>query len=268
MTLDAAQFVGSIPEYYDKGLGPRIFTGYADDLAHRVAALNPRLVLELAAGTGIVSRALRHTLPVDCDLIVSDLNAPMLEVAKQKFQSDDAVTFEVVDAMELKFEAASVDAVVCQFGVMFFPDKEQSYAEVHRVLKPGGSYLFNVWDTWQQNPFAQITHQTFEAFFPENPPGFYKVPFAYNNAREIEESLSRAGFSKVTIEYLPLRSRIPSASDFAKGLVFGNPIYDEIIARDGDPDKLCSAVADAIDRQLGQEMPLRALIVLASKTRR
>lgn len=266
MTLNAAQFVGSIPENYDRGLGPHIFMGYADDLAHRVAALNPASVLELAAGTGIVSRVLRNVLPVDCDLIVSDLNPPMLEVARQKFQPDETVQFEMVDAMELKFATASVDAVVCQFGVMFFPDKEQSYAEVHRVLKPGSSYVFNVWDTWQENPFARITHQTFEAFFPENPPGFYKVPFAYNNAREIEESLSRAGFAKVTIERLPLRSKIPSAANFAKGLVFGNPIYDEIITRGGNPDKLCAAVADAIDRQLGEDMPLQALIVQASKS--
>ena len=149
---------------------------------------------------------------------------------------------------------------------MFFPDKERSYAEVHRVLKPGGSYLFNVWDTWQKNPFAQITHQAVEAFFPDNPPGFYKVPFSYNDAAEIEGSLSRAGFSRVTIERLPLRSKIPSAMDFAKGLVFGNPVYDEIVTQGGNPDTLCAAVADAIDRQLGQEMPLQALIVQASKS--
>lgn len=266
MTQDAARFVGSIPENYDKGLGPHIFMGYADDLARRVAALNPGSVLELAAGTGIVSRKLRHSLQADCDLIVSDLNPPMLEVAKQKFQPDEAVKFEMVDAMELKFGAASIDAVVCQFGVMFFPDKERSYAEVHRVLKPGGSYLFNVWDTWQKNPFAQITHQAVEAFFPDNPPGFYKVPFSYNDAAEIEGSLSRAGFSRVTIERLPLRSKIPSAMDFAKGLVFGNPVYDEIVTQGGNPDTLCAAVADAIDRQLGQEMPLQALIVQASKS--
>ena len=265
MTLDAAQFAGSIPANYDKGLGPHIFMGYADDLARRAAALNPGSLLELAAGTGIVSRILRDVLPANCDLVVSDLNPPMLEIAKQKFQSDEAVKFETIDAMDLKYGEASFDVVLCQFGVMFFPDKDRSYAEVCRALKPGGRYLFNVWDTWQTNPFAQITHQTVEAYFPENPPGFYKVPFAYNNAGEIEDSLSRAGFSNVTIEHLPLRSRISSATDFAKGLVFGNPIYDEIITRGGDPDMLCAAVAGALGRQLGQEMPLQALIVQASK---
>jgi ubiquinone/menaquinone biosynthesis C-methylase UbiE len=266
MALDAAQFVGSIPENYDKGLGPRIFTGYADDLTRRVAGLNPGSVLELAAGTGILSRKLRDALPDDCDLTVSDLNPPMLEVAKQKFRPDEPVKFETIDAMDLKFAEARFDVVLCQFGVMFFPDKGRSYAEVCRVLKPGGSYLFNVWDTWQKNPFARITHEVVEAFFPENPPGFYKVPFGYNNAKEIEESLLKAGFSRVTIEHLAIKSAIPSAADFAKGLVFGNPVYDEVVTRGGNPDKLCTAVADAIDRQLGQEMPLQALIVHATKT--
>ncbi len=266
MATNAAQFVGSIPENYDKGLGPRIFNDYADDLTRRVAALSPGLVLELAAGTGIVSRKLRDVLPGDCELVVSDLNPPMLELAKQKFQPDEPVQFETVDAMELKFGEASFDVVLCQFGVMFFPDKERSYGEVCRVLKPGGNYVFNVWDTWQKNPFAEITHEVVEAFFPDNPPGFYKVPFSYNDARQIEESLLQAGFSRVNIEHLAIKSGIPSATDFAKGLVYGNPVYDEIVTRGGNPDKLCAAVADAIDRRLGQEMPLQALIVQASKT--
>lgn len=265
MASNAAQFVGSIPENYDQFLGPRIFRGYAADLARRAAALSPVSVLELAAGTGIVSRMLRDVLPVQCDLIISDLNPPMLDVAKQKFQAGEPVRFETVDATELKFAAARFDLVLCQFGVMFFPDKDRSYSEVYRVLKPGGRYLFNVWDTWQKNPFARIAHEAVEAFFPDDPPGFYRVPFGYNDVGKIEASLSKAGFSDVTFEYLALKSAIPPATDFAKGLVFGNPLYDEIVTRGGNPDQLCSAVADAIDRRLEREMPLQALIVQASR---
>ena len=265
MSTQAARFVGSIPENYDEGLGPHIFNDYADDLARRVAALRPRTVLELAAGTGIVTRKLRDVLASDCDLLSSDLNLPMLDVAKAKFQADEAVSFEQVDAMDLRFEEASFDVVICQFGVMFFPDKSRSYSEVYRVLKPGGSYVFNVWDSWDSNLFAEITHRAVEGFFPEDPPGFYKVPFHYHDASEIRDSVIRAGFTKVTVEHLPLKSKIPSAGRFAKGLVFGNPLFEEIVTRGGDPEQVCAVVAVAIEQQLGSEMPLQALIVHASK---
>jgi len=265
MAKQAARFVGSIPENYDEGLGPHIFNDYASDLTRRVADLRPGTVLELAAGTGIVTRKLRDALASDCELLASDLNPPMLEVAKAKFRADESVRFEQVDATNLEFDEASFDVVACQFGVMFFPDKRRSYAEVHRVLKPGGSYVFNVWDSWSSNPFAQITHEAVEKFFPEDPPGFYKVPFSYHDANEIRESMLRAGFARVTIEHLPLKSKISTANSFAKGLVFGNPLYEEIVTRGGDPGEVLAAVADAIDRQLGAEMPLQALIVHASK---
>ena len=265
MTQQSARFVGSIPENYDKGLGPHIFHDYADDLARRVAALNPKTVLELAAGTGIVTRRLRDALAHDCDLLASDLNPPMLEVAKAKFEPDESVRFEQVDATDLGFDDATFDVVSCQFGVMFFPDKDRSYSEVHRVLKPGGAYVFNVWDSWDANPFAQITQEAVEVFFPEDPPGFYKVPFGYHDADEIEASVRRAGFSQVAIEHVPLTSKIPSARNFARGVVFGNPLYDEVLTRGGDPQAVFEAITVAIEQRLGSEMPLQALFVHASK---
>jgi ubiquinone/menaquinone biosynthesis C-methylase UbiE len=150
MSTQASEFVGSIPENYDSGLGPRIFFDYADDLATRVAKLKPRSVLELAAGTGIVTRRLRDALPDHCQLLASDLNAPMLEIAQKKFDSEESVLFETADATKLQFDDELFDTVTCQFGVMFFPDKEQSYSEVFRVLKPEGHYVFNVWGSWEK----------------------------------------------------------------------------------------------------------------------
>lgn len=264
MTQQSAQFVGSIPENYDKGLGPHIFHDYADDLARRVADLNPKMVLELAAGTGIVTRRLRDALDPDCELVASDLNPPMLEVAKAKFTPDESVRFEQIDATDLAFEDGSFDVVSCQFGVMFFPDKDRSYAEVRRVLKPGGAYVFNVWDSWDANPFAQVAQEAVEEFFPKDPPGFYKVPFGYHDADEIEASVLQAGFSQVTIEHVPLTTKIPSARNFARGVVFGNPLYDEILTRRGDPQTVFEAMTVAIDQRLGSEMPLQALFIHAS----
>ena len=154
MIEQASRFVGSIPENYDQGLGPFIFVDYARDLARRINELQPVSVLELAAGTGILSRAIRDTIPDHCRLVVSDLNAPMLDVAKSKFNAADLVEIDVVDATKLQYEDSSFAAVVCQFGVMFFPDKAQSYREVHRVLESGGSYVFNVWTSWAENPLC------------------------------------------------------------------------------------------------------------------
>jgi ubiquinone/menaquinone biosynthesis C-methylase UbiE len=264
MSDQAARFIGSIPQNYDKGLGPRIFVDYADNLSGRVADLNPRSVLELAAGTGIVTRKLRDSLPADTHLVASDLNPPMLEVARAKFRADETVEFKQIDATNIEFDDESFDVVTCQFGVMFFPDKDRSYSEVRRVLRPGGSYVFNVWDSWAANPFARITHEAVEKFFPDDPPGFYRVPFSYHDEDELRESVFRAGFSTVDVEYVGLQSKIPSAADFAQGLVFGNPLFDEIVSRGGDPVEVRTAVATAIDKELGGEMPLQALVVHAS----
>jgi ubiquinone/menaquinone biosynthesis C-methylase UbiE len=265
MTKQASNFIGSIPQHYDQFLGPRIFHDFADDLAGRVAELTPGSVLELAAGTGIVTRRLRDALPADCGLIASDLNPPMLEVAKSKFKSNEKVRFEPADAMSLPFDDSSFDAVACQFGIMFFPEKQRSYEEALRVLKPGGSYIFSVWGSWENNPFAKVAHETVVSFFPENPPGFYKVPFGYHDADEIRAAVSGAGFSRVTIQPLQLTSAIPSATEFATGLVFGNPLIEEITTRGGDPNQVCSAVAAAIGEQLGESMSLQALVINAYK---
>lgn len=266
MTEQAAQFVGSIPEHYDQGLGPQLFFAYADDLAQRAAALAPTSVLELAAGTGIVSRRLRDALPNACNLVATDLNQPMLEVAKAKFEADELVQFEQADATDLRFDDASFDLVACQFGVMFFPDKLRSYEEALRVLQPGGSYIFNVWGSWDDNPFAEIVHNCVATLFPDDPPGFYKVPFGYHDEREIRQAILQAGFTEVAFETVSRHSKISSAEVFARGLVFGNPLFDEVVSRGGDADAICDAVATAIEQQLGAEMPLAALVIHATKT--
>ena len=139
MSDRATNFTGRIPQFYDHGLGPVFFTDFADDIARRAATLAPTRVLELAAGTGIVTRRLRDFLPREAHLIATDLNPPMLEVARQKFRPDEAVEFQPADATALPFPDASFDAVVCQFGVMFFPDKDKGHREARRVLVSGGA---------------------------------------------------------------------------------------------------------------------------------
>lgn len=264
MTDHGSKFIGSIPGYYDSVLGPHVFYGFADDLAARVAARNPNSVLELASGTGIVTRRLRNLLPDSCRLIASDLNRSMLDVAKTKFENGERVEFKLIDANDIEVDDEIFDVVVCQFGIMFFPDKGRSNTEVRRVLKSGGSYIFSTWDSLTENLFGQITQNEVEKFFPNDPPTFYRAPFSYHDRDEIMRSLADAQFSDVSSEYLSLESAIPSASQFARGLVFGNPLYDEILNRGGNPDEVCASLAAALEKELGGKMTLRALVFEAS----
>jgi SAM-dependent methyltransferase len=264
-----ASFTGDIPAHYDRGLGPIIFIDYAADIAGRAAACNPARVLETAAGTGIVTRWLRDLLPTGASLTATDLNPPMLEVARTKFRLDEDVAFQPADATTLPFPGGSFDAVVCQFGVMFFPEKDKSYREVHRVLASGGRYLFSVWDSHRYNPFGRIAHQIAGSFFPSDPPQFYRVPFSYHQIDPIKESLIDAGFTDIDIVILRLEKQIPDTVLFAKGIVCGNPLIDQIRARGGvDPDRVVDAVTQALRTEFGPDpgrMPLQAIIFSARK---
>jgi ubiquinone/menaquinone biosynthesis C-methylase UbiE len=269
MKDDAAGFTGSIPEHYDQGLGPVIFVDYAADMAHRVAACAPARVLETAAGSGIVTRQLRDVLPIGIQLTATDLNAPMLDVARTKFQPGEQVEFKPADAMALPFEDGSFDAVVCQFGVMFFPDKAKSYREVYRVLAPGGRYLLSVWDSHRSNPWARIAHEVCGRFFPADPPQFYNVPFSYYQADAIKGSLAEAGFTDIEAAVAPLEKDIVDIAAFARGTVYGNPLIDQIRVRGGvEPERIVNAILQEFRSQFGAEpgrMPLQAIMFSARK---
>src|SRR2546427_502767 len=180
-------FAGSIPELYDTYLVPLIFEPYAADLARRVAAVRPRRVLEIAAGTGVATRAMSLALPADVSLVATDLNQPMLDRAAAvgtarpgSWRQADALQFAVVDA--------SFDVVVCQFGVMFFPDKPKAFAEARRVLGTGGTLLFNVWDRIEENEFADRVTIALGGLFPGDPPRFMaRTPHGYHDLSTIVE---------------------------------------------------------------------------------
>jgi SAM-dependent methyltransferase len=269
MSDNAAGFVGSIPQYYDQGLGPMIFVDYAADTARRVAAGNPARVLETAAGTGIVTRKLRDALPAGAHLTATDLNPPMLEVARAKFRPDEQVEFQPADAMALPFADGSFDAVVCQFGLMFFPDKAKSCSEVLRVLAPGGRYLFSVWDAHRYNPFGRMAHEVPARFFPADPPQFYNVPFSCHQIDPIKELLIASGFTGINAAVVSLDKEMGDVAGFARAAVYGNPLIDQIRARGGvEPDLIVDALAQEYRREFGAgpgRMSLQAIVFSATK---
>ena len=208
MLDQAARFTDSIPDHYDRGLGPYLFVDYAADLVRRVATCKPERVLETAAGTGIVTRLLRDALPPSARFVASDLNLPMLKIARHKFVDTEQVEFQQADAAALPFADATFDAVVCQFGLMFFPDKAKAYSEAFRVLAPNGHYHFNVWDSFEFNPFARVAHEAVGRFFENDAPAFFTIPFGSHRIDAIKTGLIRVGFADISMELVRIDKRI------------------------------------------------------------
>ncbi|ESY69275.1 MULTISPECIES: class I SAM-dependent methyltransferase [Mesorhizobium] len=226
-------FTGSIPENYDRYMVPLIFEPFAADLARRAASLSPGAVLEIAAGTGVVTRALAPKLSPGASYVVSDLNQPMLDYAASRQAPDSRITWRQADAMALPFEDAAFDVVCCQFGAMFFPNRSTAYREARRVLKPGGHFLFNVWDRIEENVFADDVTNALARIFPDDPPRFLaRTPHGYHDTALIRGDLEDAGFSHVVIETRAEQSRASSPRLPAVAYCKGTVLRSEIEARD------------------------------------
>ena len=260
-------FSSSIAEIYDTYVVPLIFEAYAADLAARVASGPAHRVLEVAAGTGVVTRHLVPLLGAQVHYTATDLNVPMLNRAQER-QDDPRITWQQADAMALPFEPGSFDVVVCQFGVMFFPDKVAAYRETCRVLTPGGRFLFNAWDRLEYNVVAHRVTEALGKLFPADPPRFMaRVPHAYHDVAVIEADLAAAGFTDIVVETRDDISRAPSARDAALAICTGTPTRNEIEARPGaDLEAATDAAAQALAAEFGSgaiAAPMRAHIASA-----
>jgi ubiquinone/menaquinone biosynthesis C-methylase UbiE len=246
-------FAGSIPENYDRYMVPLIFEPFATDIAQRAGSLSPSAVLETAAGSGVVTRAMAPRLPPGASYFVTDLNQPMLDYAASRQAPDSRIRWRQADALALPFEDAGFDLVCCQFGAMFFPDRISGYREAKRVLKPGGCFLFNVWDRIEENIFADDVTRALAEMFSGDPPRFLaRTPHGYHNTALIRSELAEAGFSDVTIVTKSEQSRAPSPRQVAIAYCKGTPLRNEIEARDaGGLETAIDRAASAIARKHG-----------------
>jgi ubiquinone/menaquinone biosynthesis C-methylase UbiE len=223
-------FAGSIPATYDRYMVPLLFRPYAEEVAQRAAQWRPRRILEVAAGTGVVTEALHDGLP-DAEIVATDLNPPMLEMAALRVAAPN-VRFQQADALGLPFEDRAFDIVVCQFGIMFFPDKVAANVEARRVLRDGGRHILVIWDSVERNLATKVAGAAVAELFPDNSAAFYeRIPFRYHERERIEGDLHAAGFNHVEFETVELRSRAASARDAAIGLTQGTPMRSEIEQR-------------------------------------
>lgn len=243
-------FSGSIPKLYETYLVPLIFAPYAADLANRLAARPLTRVLEIAAGTGVVTRALTSVLPESVSIVATDLNQAMLDQAAA-VGTRRPVEWRQADAMQLPFPDASFDAVVCQFGAMFFPERSKAFAETRRVLKPGGVFIFNVWDRIEENEFADTVITALASVFPQDPPRFLaRTPHGYYDRQTIARDLAAGGFAALPeISTVAARSRAESAQVPAIAYCQGTPMRNEIEARDAS--RLLEAT-DVVERAIAQ----------------
>jgi SAM-dependent methyltransferase len=249
---DSAAFSGSVPAVYDRDLGSVFFEPYAENIAERLADLREGAVLETAAGTGIVTAALAQALPAAVTITATDLNDAMLAVAAAKPELD-RVRWLTADALALPFGDAEFDALVCSFGAMFFPDRVAGYAEGLRVLRPGGRFLFTVWDSLEHNDLSRIVHEEVQRAFPDDPPDFFpRTPFGYSDPAVLRDDVGAAGFTDIVIEKVARPCRADSPRQAAVGLCQGTPLRMQIEARGGDLEAVTIAAATALEREFGR----------------
>jgi len=259
-------FVGSVPELYDRINGPAIFEPHARDLARRVPD-GARRILEVAAGTGRVTRHLVARLPPGGELVATDLNQQMIEYARGAID-DPRIAWRTADAQALPVPDADFDVVAFQFGLMFVPDKPRAVRELWRVLRPGGVALVSTWDTLAANRSFEIAHEVAVAACPADPPRFYETPYGMHDRDALAALFEAAGFARVEVETVAAVGESESAAVAARGLVRGTPIVGQLVERRLDLDALERAVAARLAAELGDHPcrhPLVAHVVTATR---
>jgi ubiquinone/menaquinone biosynthesis C-methylase UbiE len=264
----AITFSDSVSQHYDNCLGPMFFEPYAIEVAKRINPASVHVALELACGTGRVTRHLRNAIPANAKLIASDISSDMMAVAKEKLSSAN-IDWQIIDAAELPFDDNSIDLVVCCFGYMFVPDKVKAYDEVHRILKPGGMLLITTWDKLEHNGASYVCRMIVEKYLTEPLPETCNHAVSMSDDKEIKKDLQQAGFSKIITERVDKISESRSAKEAAEALTQSGPVYDEIMKR--NPARI-NDIKETVEKELSEKFgaspmkaPISALITQAWK---
>jgi SAM-dependent methyltransferase len=260
-----ARFVGAIPENYDRLMGPVFFEPYAIELASRVPA-GSRRILEIAAGTGRVTRQVLARLPADGSILATDLNEGMIAVGEAQFTGEPRVTWQVADAMSLPVEDGAFDCVLCQFGLMFVPDKAQAMREMRRALRPGGTLLVATWDAIERNHASAINDRVAVKFMPGAEPFFRTIPFSMHDPALLDSLAEGAGFSRHSVETVSINVEAPSASFIAEAFTRGTPLWIQLTEHGVDIDAYARELTAALGAELGgvpTKCPMSAHILTA-----
>jgi SAM-dependent methyltransferase len=258
VSASAAEFSGSLPAFYDRYLGPALFEPYAADLVSRLPTSDGLRVLEIACGTGIVTRRLREALPGSAIVVATDLNEAMAAYARGAVPAA-GIIWQQADGQALAFLDGSFDVVVCQFGFMFLPDKVQGFREARRVLSADGVLLANVWHSMEANPAAGAVHARLAELFPADPPCFFETPYGYHDTGRIRADMGEAGWNDVQFEDVFLQGHGSSAAAVAAGFTLGTPLAHELAERDANADTVRHALTDALVA-VGGERPFESAL--------
>lgn len=257
---------GSVPKNYESYLVPLLFDGYAQNIVRQVEVSSGASVLETACGTGAVTRHFCRRLPEDAQLTATDLAPAMVEQARRIVGEHPGVAYSEADATALPFENDSFDAVICQFSVMLFPAPEQGMREAARVLRPAGTFVFNVWDGLEKNELSAAVHEAMAEVFPDDPPRFLEKPYAYDDLSGIVRSLQATGFERIDIAVQPRQSIAQGARDVATGLVAGSPLANQVVERNRPIGEVVEQVSEILTRRYSDgpiSAPMQAFQVTA-----
>jgi SAM-dependent methyltransferase len=210
----------------------------------------------------VLTTELLAALPA-ADVTATDLNTAMVGLGSRQAPGAD---WRQADALDLPFDDGRFDVVACQFGVMFFPDKPAAFAQVRRVLAPGGTLLFTTWGEVATHGFAAALVAGLERAYPEDPPTFMStVPHGYFDLDQVVADLAAGGMGDFSAEAVTLDGHAASAADVAAGFCAGTPLRMEMVAR-GDLAEGTKVVAEEMAARLGAgpvAAPMTAYVVEA-----